>query len=209
MVHLRRHRAPLLRHLLQVALVGVASALTTAAGATPVLVTFSGTFYDVSFGADAVIPPGTTYTAQLRYDTSTPGPINFAAGPGDFFDAQVGPYALHGTPGGYVVAASGQFFQTQATVTPGSIPLTDPVTIDLTISLVSGFFFDPNHLPDSFVGLPLIDRFFIVQGSGTAERAIATLSSITATLLPEPASLVVLGSACLLLGLARGRRARA
>ncbi len=155
-------------------------------------VTFSGFFYDVGFGATSSIPMGTTYTATLQYDASTTGPVNFAPSPGDFFDAHVGGYSLVGTPTSYQIP-SVQDFHVQASLPAGSIPgLTDPVTMSMDIDLCCSFFFDPNHLPTSFAGLPQIDRVFLIHGSGPGEDARATVFNITATIVPEPESWALL-----------------
>jgi hypothetical protein len=156
-------------------------------------VTFNGFFYDVGAGATSAIPMGTTYTATLQYDASTTGPVNFTPSPGDFFNAQIGGYSVHGTPTSYQVLPSGQDFLVQSTLPAGSIPgLTDPVTMSLDIDLCCSFFFNPNQLPTSFAGLPPIDRVFVIHGSGTFEDARASAVNITATIVPEPESWTLL-----------------
>ncbi len=170
-------------------------ALTPFAKAALIDVTFNGQFFDVGFGATGAIPVGTNYTATLQYDSdNATGPVNFTPSPGDFFDAHVGALDLHGTPISYQIPASGQDFFVTASLPAGSIPgLTDPVTMTFSIVLVSGFFFDPNHLPTTFVGLPPVpDREFSINGSGPGEDARASALNITATQTPEPGTLLSL-----------------
>lgn len=73
------------RRSIRLAVILAAVALVTAgaprARAAPVIVTLTGNFIDVSFGADTVIPPGTPYSALIAYDSAKTGPVNFPPSP--------------------------------------------------------------------------------------------------------------------------------
>ena len=171
-----------------VLLVGLA--FTRFASASIITVTFHGDFHNVSPSVSPIIPEGTLYSATIQYDDRATGPINFTPSVGDSFDAQIGAYTVHGVPESYRVLPGN--FTVMALVPAGSIPgLIDPVTMTLDLLPDETDFFDPNHLPDSFVGLDESSRGFRIKPSGGA--ATANVGDLLATSVPEPQTGVLSG----------------
>ena len=173
-------------------------------------VTFNGVFYNTSLAVEPTITEAvTTYSATLVYDDSVTGPNNFTPTPGDYFDVQIGStYHIHVTPDSYQIPGTG-FFIVNATIPSGTLPLfTDPVTMQLKLAPDTNPFFNPNHLPDTFVGLDPLDRYFSVNGGNANQYALANVENLTAGPVPEPATCILLGSVLLAAGLFRRRISR-